>query len=86
LSNGETGSKITWVNSIDKKSILAFTRTKNKDKIFVIFNFSDKEVEFELDGETIMGTYKNYFTGKIETFKNKGNFNLKPWEYRVYAK
>ncbi len=43
----------------------------NKDKIFAVFNFSDKDSDFSLEGETITGTYKNYYTGKIETFKNK---------------
>ena len=86
LLNGERGGKITWVNSTDKKNILAFTRTKNKDKIFAIFNFSDKKVEFQLDGETINGTYKNYFTGKVETFSNKEKFNLESWEFKVFVK
>jgi len=86
LLNGERGGEITWVNSTDKKTILAFTRAKNKDKIFAIFNFSDKQVEFELDGETISGTYKNYFTGKVERFSDKETIKLHPWEYRVYVK
>ena len=86
LLNGESGGIIAWANSTDTKNILAFTRAKNKDKIFAIFNFSDKEVEFELDGETISGIYKNYFTGKIETFSDKETFKFHPWEYRVYMK
>ncbi len=86
LLSGERGGKILWINSTDKKNILAFTRTKNKDEIFAIFNFSDKEVEFELDGETISGTYKNYFTGKVETFTAKKNLKLGPWEYKVLLK
>ncbi|MFC2094190.1 alpha-amylase family glycosyl hydrolase [Bacteroidota bacterium] len=86
LLNGERGGKIVWVHSTDKKNILAFTRTKNKDKIFAIFNFSDKQIEFELNGESINGIYKNYFTGKVETFSTKEKFDLVPWGYRVYVK
>lgn len=86
LLNGESGGKIEWVNSTDKKNILSFTRTKNKDKIFAIFNFSEKKIEFDLDGETIGGAYKNYFTGKMETFSAKENFKLAPWGYRVFVK
>ncbi len=86
LLNGERGGKISWVNSTDKKNILAFTRAKNKDEIFAIFNLLDKDVGFELDGETISGTYKNYFTGRVETFSNKEEFNLKPWGYKVFVK
>jgi glycosidase len=86
LLNGERGGKITWLNSTDKKNILAFTRAKNKDKILAIFNFSDKEVEFEIDDKTISGTYKNYFTGNVETFTAKENLKLGPWEYKVLLK
>jgi glycosidase len=86
LLNGERGSEIVWVNSTDKKNILAFTREKNKDKIFAVFNLSDKPVEFELNGETISGIYKNYFTGKVERFSDKETIKLHPWEYRVYVK
>ncbi len=86
LLNGERGGEIAWVNSTDKKNILAFTRAKNKDEIFAIFNFSDEEVEFELDGESISGTYKNYFTGKVETFSTKEKFDLESWEFKVFVK
>jgi glycosidase len=86
LLNGERGGKIDWVNSTDNKNILALTRTKNKDKIFAIFNFSNKVTEFELDDESMSGIYKNYFTGRVETFSNKEKFNLKPWEFRVFVK
>ncbi|MGB5850002.1 MAG: alpha-amylase family glycosyl hydrolase [Ignavibacteriaceae bacterium] len=86
LLNGERGGKIAWVNSTDKKNILAFTRAKNKDKMFAILNFSDKEAEFELDAESMSGTYKNYFTGKVKTYSNKEKFNLNPWEFKVFVK
>ena len=86
LLNGERGGEIAWVNSTDKKNILAFTRAKNKDEIFAIFNFSDEEVEFELDGESISGTYKNYFTGKVETFSTKEKFDLESLEFKVFVK
>ena len=86
LLNGEHGGKINWLNSTEKKSILAFTRAKNEDKIFAIFNFSEQEIKFELEGETIDGTYINYFTGKAETFSNKENFNLQPWDYKIFIK
>ena len=86
LLNGKSGGNIVWVNSTDKKNILSFTRTKNKDKIFAIFNFSEKKIEFDLDGETIGGTYKNYFTGKIETFSKNEKFNLEPWKFKIFVK
>jgi cyclomaltodextrinase / maltogenic alpha-amylase / neopullulanase len=86
LWNGEMGGEISWINSTDAKNVLSFTRVKNENKIFSIFNFSNKEVEITLDSKTISGTYKNYFTGKIDTFSDKETIKLHPWEYHVYVK
>ncbi|NNG26044.1 MAG: alpha-amylase [Ignavibacteriaceae bacterium] len=86
LLNGENGGKIEWVNSNEKKNILAFTRTKNKDRIVAIFNLSDKQVEFKLEDEMIIGNYKNYFTNEVKTLSISESFQLAPWDYRIFVK
>ena len=70
----------------NKENIFAFTRTSDKDKILAIFNLSDQSLVFELTGESLQGSYKNYFTGKLESFVSKETFKLNPWEYRIYTK
>jgi len=77
---------MVYLTSSDDKSIFAFSRGEGKDKIVGVFNLSGKSIEFELSGETLSGSYKNYFTGKLESFLSKESFALNPWEYRVYTK
>ncbi len=86
LRNGEQGGELNYIESSDEKNIFAFSRSLEKDKVLAIFNLSSKAVEFDLTGETLQGSYKNYFTGKLESFLSNESFKLKPWEYRIYTK
>lgn len=86
LQNGERGGELNYIESSDEENIFAFTRSSGSDKILAVFNLSNKSIDFDLMGDSLQGSYKNYFTGKLESFLSKEFFNLKPWEYRVYTK
>jgi len=86
LQNGEQGGEVIYIQNSDEENIFAFTRSSEKDKVLALFNLSNKNVEVELTAETIQGSYKNFMTGKLETFSSKESFSLNPWEYRVYTK
>jgi glycosidase len=86
LYNGDRGGKVVLIESTNKENIFAFTRSSDGDKILAIFNLSDKSFEFDLMGETLQGSYKNFFLGKLESFVSKESFKFKPWEYRIYTK
>ena len=86
LRNGEQGGELNYIESSDEINVFAFTRSSEKDKLLTIFNLSNKPVEVELTAEALQGNYKNYFTGKLESFSIKESFNLQPWEYRIYIK
>jgi len=86
LFNGNKGSELLELISSDSVHTFAFTREVDEDKILSVFNLSGKKSGFSLNGKNLIGTYKNYFTGNIETFEETENFELEPWEYRVYIK
>ena len=86
LQNGTLGGEMNYIKSSDEKNIFAFSRNVEKDKVLVLFNLSNKPVEVELTGESLQGNYKNYFTGKLESFSSNESVKLQPWEYRVYTK
>ena len=83
---GERGGELIRINSLSDSSVFAFTRAKHKNKIFAIFNFSDKPIDFTLQGETMNGSYRNFFTGKVVTFLNEERFELEPWRYKIFIK
>jgi glycosidase len=86
LQNGKRGGELIYLKCSDEKNIFAFTRSSEKDKILAIFNLSNKTINVDLMGESLQGSYKNYFTGKLETFLTKESFQFSPWEYRIYIK
>ncbi|MCU0365201.1 MAG: alpha-glucosidase C-terminal domain-containing protein [Ignavibacteriaceae bacterium] len=75
-----------YLKSSDEKNVFAFTRSSEKDKVVAVFNLSSKPVEVKLIEDSLPGSYKNYFTGKLESFSTVASFELNPWEYRVYTK
>jgi glycosidase len=86
LKNGERDGEMIYIQNSNEKNIFAFTRSSEKDKVLALFNLSSKPVEVELAGDSLPGSYKNYFTGKLESFSTVASFELNPWEYRVYTK
>jgi glycosidase len=86
LWNGTEGGEI---KSIDcgNKNIYAFTREKNGNKIFAIFNFSKTSQKVKINSDAISGKYKDVFKkGTLKTIANNFETALQPWEYRVFSK
>ena len=86
LQNGTLGGEMNYIKSSDEKNIFAFSRNAEKDKVLALFNFSNKVLEFDLSSDSLQGNYKNFFTGKLESFSAEESFKLNPWEYRVFIK
>ena len=83
---GDKGGRMTMVSSPGDKSVYSFVREKGNDKIFAVFNLSDKPVRAILSSTSMKGDYKNLFTDKPESFGSKHEFSLKPWAYEFFVK
>jgi cyclomaltodextrinase / maltogenic alpha-amylase / neopullulanase len=91
LLSGELGGKIKYIQPsyygdpaiIPPQSIIAFEREGNKDKIFAIFNLSDKEENVPVSWYLTDKNYINIFTFDIIESEE---FILKPWDYRIFYK
>ena len=83
---GDRGGELVPLISSNDSSVFAFTRIMHKNKIFAVFNFSDTEVEFTLQGEFMIGSYRNFFSGQVETMKREENFKLGPWRYKIFTR
>ncbi len=86
LWNGEFGGETDQVKSSEDLSVYAFIREKNEEKVFVVLNLSDEFQECQLKDGDLKETFTNIFTNEKVTFERKNQFELEPWEYRVYAK
>lgn len=83
LLNGERGAELVRVNSPGDKSIFAFTRSDDKQKILAVFNLSDVTKAFTLQDDSIFGNYKNILTDEEILLDALTGFYLKKWEYIV---
>jgi hypothetical protein len=84
LFNGTMGSELIEINSTNPDHIFAFTRGLKKDKVLAVFNLSNGELTFDLNGENLSGSYKDYFTGEPATYSDEENFVLREWEYKIF--
>jgi len=67
----------------DVKSLYAFVREKNGNKIFVILNLSGKEKTVTIRDKTLMGNPYNVFSGKNEPLTGMP-WKIEPWGYVIY--
>ncbi len=82
LWNGTEGGRMIPVKS-SKGEVFAFVRKSGEDKVYAIFNLSDKKVRTELESDQISGEYINPFSEKKTRIRSKEWLELKPWDYRI---
>lgn len=64
-------------------NVISFSRTKGKDNVIVIINFSDQSKEVILENEYHKGKFTELFTAKKIEFRGSDKLQLKPWGYLV---
>ena len=66
--------------------VLAFERTKGKNKVLVVMNLSNTTQTATINMGSAKGTYVSFQTGKKVTFKSTHKAVLKSWTYDIYTK
>ncbi len=65
-------------------TIIAYLRKNGSHEVLVLLNFSNEEVEMELQDEKISGKYINVFTGDEEVFNGSIKCRLPGYGYLLY--
>lgn len=86
LWNGEEGGPVNRISSSKDSAVFVFTRQKDDQKVLVILNLSAKQQTIKLNSSELKGDYREVFTGRKQSFEEKRELNLKPWEYWVFEK
>jgi cyclomaltodextrinase / maltogenic alpha-amylase / neopullulanase len=84
LWNGESGGQLQRVLTTNNPSIFAFIREKENHKVIGIFNLTNQEKTFTLQGNLYTGSYRDAFTNDSVYFSENTEMTLLPWDYRVY--
>ncbi len=82
---GDEGGDLILISRSTDKSVYSFVRTKDNNKVFAVFNLSNKAVDVTLSNIEIKGNYKDVLSGINVSFSERENFNLKPWEYKIFV-
>ncbi len=85
LNWGHNATMSLVPNSAPAK-VFSFVRRNDKDKIFVVINFSDVQQNVTFKESLFHDTYTEYFTGKRSTMAAGSRLELPPWSYHVFVK
>jgi cyclomaltodextrinase len=84
LWNGDEGGQLQRVTTTNNPSIFAFLREKQDCKVFEIYNLTNQEKTFTLQGNLYTGSYRDAFSNDSVFFSENTDMTLPPWGYRVY--
>ena len=73
LWNGNYGGEMIMIKSDKEKSVFAFTREKDGNKVVAIFNLSLNELEFNLESASLLGKVSRPIFRKTCFLKGQSN-------------
>lgn len=86
LWHAKWGATMVKVPNNYESEVLSFVRQNEKDKVFAVFNFSDKAKFIEFKETLYHGDYSDFTTEEQVTFDETSNLELAPWSYKVFVK
>lgn len=86
LWNGNWGGKMIPVPNSNPKNVFSFARKKADDKVFAVFNFSDKAQTATFNENIQHGDYVEWFSKEKKSFGPKTSDTIAPFGYKVYVK
>lgn len=85
LFNGHKGGGLQFIDNCKTDNILSFIREKDENKIFAVFNLSNKKTSVKIPNELIKDNFTNFISAQSVTFDNS-EFELEPWDYKIFFK
>jgi glycosidase len=78
--------EFTKVKSNRDDKVYAYLRRSGDEKALVILNLSDEPQKVALDSNLIGGEYRELFSEETRNVTDKADFDLQPWDYRLYVR
>jgi len=85
LWHAKWGATMIRVPNNNEKEVLSFVRQNVKNKVFAVFNFSDKKQHVEFTGKHLCGEYTDFATGEKTHVSENFTCNLSPWGWKVFS-
>lgn len=85
LWHAKWGATMIKVPNNAPKEVLSFVRKNEDNKVFAVFNFSDKVQTVQFEDTLFSGTYTQFGSGEQISFNAESQLTLQPWDYRIYT-
>jgi glycosidase len=86
LWNAQWGARMILVPNSAPAQVFSFVRRNDKDKVFVVINFSDQTQAVTFKETLYHGKYIDYFKDEPVELDAATKLELKPWGYQVFVK
>lgn len=84
LWNAQWGANMIKIANNEEQAVLSFVRKNEKNKVFAVFNFSNKRRKVKFQESLHQGTYTDYFRGNEVQFVDHAMLDLDAWGYSVF--
>ena len=85
LWNGRWGGKCHIIQTNANLNVLALRREINHNRVIAIFNFSSQKQNLTIKASSFTGQYYDPLAREIIILKEKINFNLEEWGYKILS-
>jgi alpha-amylase len=86
LKNSDLHTPAMLLSNTANDVVLSFLRRYERDEVLVILNLSPGLQPVIITGQTLAGSYKDFFNKEDPDFISGQPLLLKAWDYRVYVK
>jgi glycosidase len=86
LWNGDAGGPMIRIKTNKDKSVFAFYREKEANRVIVLLNLTKKSVALKSFDSNLNGVYVDYFGGSKTVLPLTDSLRLEPWGYKVFVK
>lgn len=86
LRGGDPAVTTYWINTTSNDKVLAYLRKNGEREVLVFINTSKDAVNFKLEDDNSVGSYKNVFTNNKAELIKGSDVSLPAYGYLVYEK
>lgn len=85
LWNADWGGEMVRVVNSAPTKVFSFTREKDGDKVFAVFNFSAQAQDVTFSDGPFAGKWRGWNGGAAVTMTPQSKMTLAPWTYRLFT-
>jgi glycosidase len=86
LWNARWGARMVNAPNNTPAQVLSFVRQNELDRVFAVFNFSDRPQVVTFDEALHHGDYTDFFSGEPVIFDSQTRLEIERWGYRLYVR